>query len=273
MKKILLSVFTICLALGAFAQTPCNFTAGTTHTSPGVYPTGGLPDATIGVPYSTMIEVVLPKDTVVNGTAAKVCYIQVDSVKYLADGLSFTCGEDTPGLLDMTVVGGCKWKVIHTGGIVNRGCVIITGTPTSHTKIATDSLQVWVNAGGGTYIPAVNQCITVTSLNAPYSVHHYVGGYGVGIENATAKNLNLSLFPNPTNANSTLRFTLTEKANVNVAVYDLMGKNVLDVFAGNEAAGEHSYLVNAEKLSSGIYMLKVTLDNGASVVTNRIVVE
>lgn len=282
MKKILLSVFTMCLSVAAFAQaTQCNFPANRTlHTAPGVYssdPTnpGQLPDGTIGTAYSEMVEIVLPQDTLVPGVGqVDVCFIQVDSVRYIADGLNYTCGEAVTGLVDPTgPSNGCKWKIIHTAGVVNRGCVIITGTPTSHTKIFTDSLQVWVKAGGGTYIPQTGTCLALQNLNAAYNIKHYVGGFGVGIGEVTAQSMNLSLFPNPTDANSTLNFTLANNANVNVAVYDLMGRNVMDVFAGNETAGAHSYEVNAEKLASGVYMLKVSLDNGANVVTSRMIVE
>jgi hypothetical protein len=274
MKKILLSVFAICLSVGAIAQaTTCNFGTATLHTVPGVYPTS-LPDGTLNTPYNQLMEVVLPQDTTIAGIGQiDVCFIQVDSVRYIADGLSYTCGEHTPGLVDPTgPANGCKWKVIHTPGVVNRGCVIISGTPTTGTKIFNDSLQVWVKAGGGAYVPQTGQCLALQNLNTPYNVYHHIIGTNA-ITGAVAKDLNLSLFPNPTNANSTLSFTLPERANVNVAVYDLMGKRVVDVFAGTETAGNHTYNVAAEKLTSGIYLLKVSLDNGASVITNRLIVE
>jgi hypothetical protein len=74
----------------------------------------------------------------------------------------------------------------------------------------------------------------------------------------------LNSFPNPFNENSTITFTLDKPAHTNLAVYDITGKQVAVLVNGMLQAGNHKAIFNANRLSSGVYTLKL-LYNGKSI--------
>lgn len=64
-------------------------------------------------------------------------------------------------------------------------------------------------------------------------------------------------FPNPFNPATTISFSLPEKNNVNLEVFDINGKLVSTIISGYLEAGEHSYSFNASGYSSGIYFYRL----------------
>lgn len=64
-------------------------------------------------------------------------------------------------------------------------------------------------------------------------------------------------WPNPFNPSTTLSFTLSEAAQVEVRLYNVMGQCVGTVCSGPRAAGAHSLRVDGSRLAGGIYLLKL----------------
>jgi hypothetical protein len=85
-----------------------------------------------------------------------------------------------------------------------------------------------------------------------------------GIQEDLAKQLNLSVYPNPSAGASTLHYTLGESSKVKIDVYNLMGQHLKTLADEQQGSGDHSYLI--EKLAAGTYLLKTQV-NGASVTT------
>jgi PKD repeat protein len=96
-------------------------------------------------------------------------------------------------------------------------------------------------------------------------------GNTVGIDEFTSS-LNFSVFPNPTTENTTIAFDLTEKQNVNVMVYDIVGKEIVTVVNTELAPGEYKYEMNKNtKLAPGVYFVKLTA--GTHTITKKLIVE
>lgn len=75
--------------------------------------------------------------------------------------------------------------------------------------------------------------------------------------------LNLMSYPNPFNLQTTVRFSSAEAGNVEVAVYNMIGVKVATLFNGTVKAKEiHEENFNAEKLSDGIYFVKLITEQG-----------
>ena len=64
-------------------------------------------------------------------------------------------------------------------------------------------------------------------------------------------------FPNPFNPTTTIQFELPETAEVSLAVYDMLGQEVLRLESGTVAAGSHKYSVDASMLPSGTYLYRL----------------
>lgn len=89
----------------------------------------------------------------------------------------------------------------------------------------------------------------------------------LGETNAIQENeqIAVSIFPNPTKDNFTVK--LDEASNVSVKVVDVNGK----VVASQNVAGQAETTVDASALASGIYTVLISTDNG--VATKKVVVE
>lgn len=72
-------------------------------------------------------------------------------------------------------------------------------------------------------------------------------------------------YPNPFNPTTTIRFSLPQRANVTLTVYNMLGQKVA-VVVENEIfiAGEHSMSFEAGNLSTGVYIYRLAADDFAS---------
>lgn len=91
----------------------------------------------------------------------------------------------------------------------------------------------------------------------------------VGI-NEVAKNSVLSVFPNPANTTATVSFDVANGAEVSVNVTDLSGKVVYSNDLGS-VKGAQKVSLNTETLTSGVYMVNVTMNGAVS--TKKLVVK
>jgi len=85
-------------------------------------------------------------------------------------------------------------------------------------------------------------CITITQLD--------VKKVSSGINS-------ISMYPNPARANANFDVNINQSANVSVKVYDMIGREVYMQNAGRLNAGKHTFTVNTDNLTNGIYMYQV----------------
>ena len=76
-----------------------------------------------------------------------------------------------------------------------------------------------------------------------------------------------SSYPNPFNPSTTIRFSLLEAAPVRLAVYDVLGRQVLMLLDGTREAGTHEVSFDASHLSSGTYFYRLETPQGSFVRT------
>ncbi|MCB0635834.1 MAG: T9SS type A sorting domain-containing protein, partial [Lewinella sp.] len=65
------------------------------------------------------------------------------------------------------------------------------------------------------------------------------------------------MFPNPADAQMTVRFNLEQTTQMEVGVYNALGQRVQTVATENFAAGRHTLEVNTADLSEGVYFLRL----------------
>lgn len=66
-------------------------------------------------------------------------------------------------------------------------------------------------------------------------------------------------YPNPFNPSTTIRFDLKQASTVNLAVYNLIGQEVLNVDYGTMDAGEYNKVLDMSKFSSGVYFYHIAV--------------
>ncbi|UCE65217.1 MAG: T9SS type A sorting domain-containing protein, partial [Candidatus Zixiibacteriota bacterium] len=83
----------------------------------------------------------------------------------------------------------------------------------------------------------------------------------VGIDNSPIKLPNRIFlsrnYPNPFNARTIVKFVLPEPQNVQLAIYDLLGRQVETLIDDYRQAGVHTVTFDASKLSSGVYFYRL----------------
>lgn len=82
----------------------------------------------------------------------------------------------------------------------------------------------------------------------------------VGISNIStiAENFSLSQnYPNPFNPSTNINFSLPERSFVTMKVYDMLGKEVMQLVNSSYSAGTYAVDMNAAGLSTGIYIYSI----------------
>jgi hypothetical protein len=70
-------------------------------------------------------------------------------------------------------------------------------------------------------------------------------------------------YPNPFNASTNISYTLPRRQRILLSVFDVLGREVLGLFAGVREAGKYTLTLNGDHLSSGIYFVRLVTEQGA----------
>ncbi len=109
------------------------------------------------------------------------------------------------------------------------------------------------NVSGGTYSYRLKQIDT--DGKSEYSKVIEID-LGTPIEYGLSQN-----YPNPFNPSTTIKFSIPEKANVNLLVYNILGEQVATLFNEFKEAGIYTINFDATELISGIYFYKIESGN------------
>jgi len=67
--------------------------------------------------------------------------------------------------------------------------------------------------------------------------------------------------PNPFNASTMIGYSLSEPTNVIIEIYDILGRKIETIFEGEQTAGEHQIIWNADDHPSGVYFYRISAGN------------
>ena len=243
MKKLLLTLVAITSMSFAIAQ---NCTADPQYTAPGVYPDSatGLSPAFVGVPYSETITTITPVDTCIVIIIPPCQLIPIDSVVIdVFTGLpaGFSVVSENQTSLNFVFLGG------------SSSCMLITGTATV--------------AQVGLYPLTVSGLSWATVLGVatsqPFNVDYYTLEIVIptGVESLSGNEFEVKQnIPNPFNNTSKIEYYLPEASNVNLSVYNVLGKMVKSENV-KATKGENNFSLNAADFSNGVYFYNLTYAN------------
>ncbi|MCB9259837.1 MAG: T9SS type A sorting domain-containing protein [Ignavibacteriales bacterium] len=66
-------------------------------------------------------------------------------------------------------------------------------------------------------------------------------------------------YPNPFNPTTEIRFNVPYRTNVQIVIYDILGRKILELLNEEKSAGVHSVNFNGMNLSSGVYFYQINI--------------
>lgn len=81
---------------------------------------------------------------------------------------------------------------------------------------------------------------------------------------------NLEIYPNPVSRNAEINFTLNNSGIANITLFDMLGRQVSQIYQGSLNGGNQTIQMNSESLETGLYFVKIQLNN--QTVTKKIMV-
>lgn len=91
-----------------------------------------------------------------------------------------------------------------------------------------------------------------------------------GVNEANKISTEMENYPNPFSGSTTINYSISKDAAVELSIVDLLGNKIKAVESGNKSAGNYSTVWNAENVSNGMYLLQLIVNNQVS--TKRIIV-
>jgi len=189
------------------------------------------------------------------------------TVNNLAPGTYFIVIERAPDFIGGTLTLTCS----SSNPVCEDDDLIITETiadqqsrHASQKIIATNT----ITASGDAIYTAGDSVVLKEGFSAMGSFHAYIANCDFPPSNTTvefretdrkeAAHADLKLFPNPTNATTTVRFYLPESTNTNLQIIDINGKSVYTKNLSKQQSGWHDHTLDVSKWSSGIYFIKLS---------------
>lgn len=155
----------------------------------------------------------------------------------------------TEGTILKTTDGGVSW-VNETSGISNNlNCLFVVDDQISYTG-GSEGIILKTTDGGVTWF---TQGDNLRSLGIPNS-------HGV----------QLTVFPNPSNPNSVISYSVSELSFVSVKIYDILGKELDIILEEIQNKGSYSVNFDGTKLSSGMYFCKMIIQNNNGITAKTI---
>lgn len=103
-------------------------------------------------------------------------------------------------------------------------------------------------------------------MNLWTAVYQY--GYlpeAVNINQVNNFNASISVYPNPVNENAVIQINLESTEKINISIMNMQGQVVSEIANNmNLQAGNHTFNISANGLSSGVYILNVSTDKGSA---------
>ena len=244
MKRFLF--ITTTLAILTFNQAVfAQCTPDLTITQPGIYP-NYLPDATAGTPYSEILQVRVPEDTIYMGQTYPIQSIAITNITGMPSGFTYQC-----------VPTDC----VFPGG--GNGCVLFTGNPTLN-DVGQYPILIFITATVE-LIPGFPVAVDDTITDYTFVVNP-----PTSVQNVNPKSLEVNQnFPNPAINKTSIDFVVQNATTAELKIYNVLGKEILTT-KYNAKPGKNTIELDVREFEDGLYMY--SLKTGNAVTTRRMVI-
>ncbi|MCK9280759.1 MAG: CotH kinase family protein [Melioribacteraceae bacterium] len=145
----------------------------------------------------------------------------------------------------------------------------ISDSPEMSFNVLSDSVEINISKPGKyKFAGAGYHLNTKTSVSPLY----YMESTIVGIEDEEQIPTKFALeqnYPNPFNPTTTINYSLPKESFINLTVYNILGKEMINLVDETKEAGQYKVMFDASGLSSGIYFY--TLNTGEITITKKMI--
>ncbi len=177
--------------------------------------------------------------------------------------------------IDFSLNCGATWSTIKTltgVALANAGFWNTPFTPRAQSDWQNVTIPVPTFANG-----KPNVRFRFEYISSQYSNNIYIDNVNltgtVGINSVKADEFNLSVYPNPMSKSATVTYNLPTDQNVQIGVYDVTGRELIELGKGLQPAGQHTISLNNQNLSEGIYFVKMVSGNSKTATKKLIVIK
>jgi len=117
--------------------------------------------------------------------------------------------------------------------------LVLKGTPVTKAGLVVYQLEK-INKGGG-------------------------GGQSSGLLSSLSRNFELVVSPNPVITKTTITYVLPTARHISLRLFDAVGRLIRILDKGSKTAGGHRIDISTEKLSQGVYFLRLETSNETKV--------
>jgi hypothetical protein len=216
-----------------------------------------LPHAVVGVPYSTVMQVYVPVDTVSGSITCDYDYVKIQSFTGLPAGYTYAC-----------VPNNCTYP----GN--SHGCLLLTGPAPLASEVGNDYvLHVVVD-----YTLHIHGFPSLyCAQDATYNIDYYhipVDPNPSGIESHSAVNFDMWLYkPNPYSKSTVVRFSTPKQDSFTFKISNILGDILYSkIVSANAGINEISLTEkDLEPFKGGVYLY--SLGNSKNSLTRRMLIE
>lgn len=193
----------------------------------------------------------------------------INSLFFLDDNTGYAVGQN--GLIRKTVNGGNAWNTLTSGVIQEFRDVQFINANTGWIVGFNNTIIKTTNAGSSWLSDISGTNTAFYSVHFPSSnVGYVVGTVGNLFKYSVATSVNTlstevpaqfrlyTNYPNPFNPVTKIKFDISRESDVNITVYDILGKVVSVPVDQHLSAGKYDFEFNASSLASGSYFYRMT---------------
>ncbi len=173
---------------------------------------------------------------------------------------------------------GVTWSNIYKKG-THSGTAVLLNAGSINGYFTPTNAQLWwkqVSIPLSNVLIKPNVMFRFQVMSSVGGNNFYIDNINIGTPLTAIEDLSsvsvISIFPNPTHGDALLNLNLSKAGNISVKVYDMQGKEAMNVFEGWLNAGETQLTIDgSSKLSSGVYT--VNGKAGESVIQKKLVIQ
>ena len=162
---------------------------------------------------------------------------------------------------------GGHYKIFRSENLTNQTLIATINSTTGGSTPVTTWIDQDFTVGNGNY--KLYYSISAVDNTGKESVHsdpNWIAYNRQALKPNIGKNAItdyelLSIYPNPFNPSTIIRYSLKDPGLVKLEIYDILGKKVRDLVNEVEQSGSYEIEFNSENLSSGIYLCKISVNN------------